>query len=219
MYCVNFRCSVINYYNKYITVSDNVVKDIQQIFSICSSTLYNWINLYKSYGNLNPKKIGRPEKSGKITRVVQNYIVKYFTVERKNNIRNLIRSIKRIFNIKIKRSSVYYILSSIKKKVNISYKKVSVNRSPFNDKEFDNKKEILKRELNIESPNDPIDKFDNVISFDESYMSPLKLIKEYDWEKKGIRVCRKINGKRCRKGKSMLLAISNSNKIKGERIN
>lgn len=51
--------------------------------------------------------------------------------------------------------------------------------------------------------------FNNVISIDESFMSISTLTKEYEWSKKGTRCCRKVNGRRYRQGKSMLLAISN----------
>lgn len=51
MYDDKFRKSVISYYYKYINISTNIVNDIKGIFSTCSATLYNWINLNKLKGN------------------------------------------------------------------------------------------------------------------------------------------------------------------------
>lgn len=44
-------------------------------------------------------------------------------------------------------------------------------------------------------------------------MSISTLVKEYEWSKKGVKSCRKINGRIYRQGKSMLLAISNNKTI------
>ena len=56
-------------------------------------------------------------------------------------------------------------------------------------------------------------KNDNVISVNESFMSISTLTKEYEWSKKGVRCCKKVNGKKYRQGKSLLLAISNKQTI------
>ena len=44
MYDLHFRQAVINYYNKFYTTSNSLIADIENIFSIVSATLYNWIN-------------------------------------------------------------------------------------------------------------------------------------------------------------------------------
>ena len=50
MYDLHFRQAVINYYNKFYT--SPLIADIENIFSIVSATLYNWINLHKNTGTL-----------------------------------------------------------------------------------------------------------------------------------------------------------------------
>ena len=65
--------------------------------------------------------------------------------------------------------------------IKISYKKVSIYRSPYSHKKF-SKKTILKKELDINANGD-IPNHDNVISFDESFMSIESLTKEYEWSK------------------------------------
>ena len=52
MYDLHFRQAVINYYNKFYTTSNSLIADIENIFSIVSATLYNWINLHKNTGTL-----------------------------------------------------------------------------------------------------------------------------------------------------------------------
>jgi len=151
MYETYFRYAVIKYYNKFRSMSLNIVSNIEYIFGISNSTLYNWINLFEETGNLNPKYIGRPTNSGKINESIQKYIIKYFTNHKKNNIKNLRRSIKRIFNVTVKRSAVYYVLHKNK----ISFKKISVSRSPYSEEEIKEKKIKLHTDLNI---NDMISK-------------------------------------------------------------
>ena len=58
MYDLHFRQAVINYYNKFYTTC-TLIADIENIFSIVSATLYNWINLHKNTGTLQSKHIGR----------------------------------------------------------------------------------------------------------------------------------------------------------------
>jgi transposase len=145
MYEIQFRNAVINYYNKFINISSNIVKDIKDIFRISTATLYNWIDLYKLNGNLIGKRPGRPLNSGKINEPIEKYIIKYYTIDKKSKIKNLLRSIKRIFNVKIKKSTVYNVLQ----KNNITYKKVSVHSSPFSGNEEKQKKLELGKNLNI----------------------------------------------------------------------
>src|SRR3972149_16610 len=147
VYSIDFRSSVLRYYQIYHvqTKSGTVIRDITHIFNIPSSTLYNWINLFKKTGSLNHHNIGRPTNSCKINEDMQKYIIKYFTLDHKNNIKNLLRSIKRIFNVAIKRSSVYYVLH----KNNISYKKTSISHDPYTNKELEKKKVILRNSLDI----------------------------------------------------------------------
>lgn len=205
MYDIAFRLSVVRYYNKYINVSTNTIADIEYIFGISHGSIYNWINMYKLNASVDPKQIGRPIKSRKITDLIERYIIKRFTVNKKNNIKNLRRSIMRVFNISISRSSIYGVLHRNK----LSYKKVTVSKSPFSSIEIKQKKEKMRKDLNIKIKDDGKFNHDNVISVDESFMSPETLKKEYEWSLKGKRVYRKINGKKSRIGKSMLLAIGN----------
>ena len=123
--------------------------------------------------------------------------------------------------MKIKRSTVYNILH----KNNITRKKVTISRSPYSKKEINFKKQVLCKDLNITKEDIKKGSFNNnnVISIDESFMSPETLTKEYEWSKKGLRACRIINGRRYKQGKSLILAISNkqtvSHKLKNGTVN
>ena len=88
MYDLHFRQSVINYYNKFYTTSNSLIADIENIFSISSATLYNWINLHKKYGTLKSKHIGRPLNSCKFYETIQKYVIKYFTDNKKYNLKS-----------------------------------------------------------------------------------------------------------------------------------
>lgn len=188
----------------FIGKMNNIVLTIKQIFGISSSILYVWRDSYKLNGKIVTKKIGRPPKSGKITDAIEKYVINYYVKQKKYNIKNLRRSIKRIFNVSVKRSSIYGIL----KKNKITLKKTSVDRSPYSDTTKKEKYNKLKEELNYESKNT-----DNVISYDESYMSPELLKRKYGWSKKGTKAIQKVNGKTYRQGKSMMMAISNKKTI------
>jgi hypothetical protein len=85
---VQFRSAVITYYNKFINISSNIVKDIKEIFCICPATLYNWLDLYKLNGYLIGKQSGRPLNSGKINELIEKYIIKYYTIDRKSKMKN-----------------------------------------------------------------------------------------------------------------------------------
>ena len=76
---------------------------------------------------------------------------------------------------------------------------------------LEEKKRDVCKKLNI--PEEGPYSHDNVISYDESFISAKNLIKEYEWSKKGVRACRKIDGRRYRDGRSMLLAISSKKTV------
>lgn len=201
---LQFRQAVLNFYFMYSGKINNIVNTMVDIFNISSSIIYVWRNAYNSTGVITSKKIGRPRNTTQITETIERYIVKRFVLDKCHNMKNIRRSIKRVFNISIKKSSVYRIL----KKNKITYKKISIDRSPDSLCLKKQKYEKLKKELEI------VTKIpDNVISFDESYMSPENLERMYGWSKKGTKVNRKVNGKTYRNGKSMLLAITNKKTV------
>lgn len=241
MFDILFRKAVLNFYLKYkgTGIFSNIANTIEEIFNIAQSTenykiifdmkkyfiffrtLFNWVNNYNSTGSIESFcKTGRPINSGKINDAIEQYIIKRFTVDKNHDIKNVRRSIKRIFNMPIKKSTIYNVL----KKNKITHKRVAVDRYPYSEKERKEKHTTLRKELSIE--NNQYNN-DNVISYDESYMSPEKLTREYGWAKSGHKAARKVDGRRYHQGKSMLMAITNKKtaayklikgSIKGEQI-
>jgi len=202
----NIKYAAIRFYFLYKGKAPNIIKDIVQIFPISSASFYLWRNEYNLTGKIQKNSIiGRPINSGKINDSIEQYVIKRFT-NGNINIKNLRRSIKRIFTVSIKKSSIYNIL----KKNKITHKRISVDRSPYTEKERKDKHNTLRTQLNfngLEYNND------NVISYDESYMSGEKLTKEYGWAKSGHKAVLKVNGRRYCRGTSMLMAITNKTTV------
>ena len=59
-------------------------------------------------------KLGRPINSEKINDAIEQYIIKRIIVDKNHDIKNVRRSIKRIFNMPIKKSTIYNVLKKIK---------------------------------------------------------------------------------------------------------
>lgn len=194
---MDIRNAVIKFYNMYINKIQNITSIITHIFGICKSTLYYWIHLYKLYREPLILKQGRPLNSGKITQEIENYIIHSFVVykNKQPNSKNIQRSVKRIFNKTIKRSTIYYILNKNK----VTYKKISVSKYPHSNEILNQKKKELLSNLTTNN---------EIISFDECFLSPENLEKEYGWSLQGTPCNRKVNGKRYKDGKSLLMAIS-----------
>jgi len=204
-FSVELKVSAVKYYYKHKNTSTNIEEDIKEIFDICKSTLYNWISSIKI--NKEPI-IYIPKRTyvGKITPEITDYIIKVMTTKEYVSMKNLRRSITRLFNVLIKKSSIYHILNKNK----ITYKGSTINRYPFSDERLKLEKANLRNQL------EGVD-LDNIISFDECYMSPENLEKTRGWAKKGQRREKNVNGQKYKEGRSLLLAISN-NKIVGRKI-
>ena len=157
------RTAVMNYYNHCIG-TENIIANIINIFSISRSTFYNWKKMHNN-GTMIPKTPGRPKDSTKFTEKIHLFIVGKFTDGKYHSIKNIRRTIKRKFKVTIRKSSIYRILTKNK----ITYKRVSVDRSPYTDKDKKNKYELLANNLGVENMESNLD---NIISFDESFMSP-----------------------------------------------
>jgi transposase len=157
-YSYQFKLSVIRYYNMYKETTKEIYINIKHIFNVCKSTLYNWVKIVDpNVQKLNIKKIQKHK--GKVTLEITNYVINKFLSDKYVTIKNICRSIKRNFNVKIKRSTIYYIL----KKNKLTYKKTCVNRYPHSKEKLIQEKIKLKNQfVNVNQ--------DSIISFNEYCM-------------------------------------------------
>ena len=154
-YNTELRQAVVRYYRMHKGNTDNFLEKLKSIFGISIASLYNWIHLEELNNSLDPKIQGRPKGSGKITIPIKNYIVTRFTSNNRPTMKNLKRSIMRIFQVPLKKSAIYRALHES----NITYKKVSVNRYPYGDAKLAIEKKQLQAKLN--------DMVGDIVSYDE----------------------------------------------------
>ena len=192
-----FRNATLKYYkyNKNKSIKE-IIKEIIFIFEISQRTFYNWNK------NIKIEKIGRPKKSYIITKKIEERIIKYYkNANSSQKIKNIIRKIKKEYNISISKSTIYNILH----RNNLSYKKVSINKYPYkNNKLKKEKQRIIKETNNFK---------DNIISIDEFSIGTDDLTKKKKWGNKNERVNIKIAGNKSDRKVSVIQAISNKKSI------
>ena len=193
-----FRNATLKYYkyNQNKSIKE-IIKEITFIFEISQRTFYNWNK------NIKIEKIGRPKKSYIITKKIEERIIKYYkNANSLQKIKNIIRKIKKEYNISISKSTIYNILH----RNNLSYKKVSINKYPYkNNKLKKEKQRIIKETNNFK---------DNIISIDEFSIGTDDLTKKKKWGNKNERVNIKIAGNKSDRKVSVIQAISNKKSIK-----
>jgi len=189
----DLKLAVINFYNSEFFNINNLFF----IFNISKSSLYNWLNNgIKQLINI------RSKYNSYITNDIKNYIIIYVTKKSSFEMKNLRKSITKIFNVFVSKSSVYRIL----KENNITNKKINQKIIPKNTN-LKNKTKIFLKNIN----QNPIDK---IISIDESSFDT-HMSSRYGWSKKGTSIKKRISIPK-RKRKTLTLAVSNK-KIIGYR--
>lgn len=202
MYETKFKEATIRYYNMHKNNTNFRVADIRIIFNIAISTFYNWLSQYK---NTNQQiQTATRKKINKITPEITNYIVNSFTRLKYTSAKNVSRNIRRIFDVNISRSYLYYIL----KKEKITHKHCSYVKWPYSENKLINEKNRLRQELH--NLNDT-----NIISFDESSVE-INMKNNYGWSKRGKPCLRRFYAKR-RFRVTLALAISRE-KIVGYKV-
>jgi len=201
-YSEETRIHVIKYYKVHMNRAPIkiLINEIKNIFGISERTFFNWKKSIES------KKIGRPIESGKITKDIEKYVINRFTSQNKPSITNAKKRIKKNFNIKISKSSIYKILHDNK----ITYKKVSINRYPYSDEKLKLEKERVIAGI-VDKKKNKIKK--DVISLDEFSISLDDQSKKYLWAPSNERAHLKINGNKARQTKSVIMATSNKQVI------
>ena len=195
LYSVDFKLSVINFYNSDLFTIQNTLA----IFNISKATLYNWINIHNNGLSFNNSNFRKPYKSN-ITFQIHQYIIVYVTKRIHFSTKNLRKCIKRIFNVCVCKSSIYYVL----KINNITNKQISSKILPSKQ----NNKSLISDLLKTVSVHDS----ENIVSIDESSFN-LHMKPSYGWSKKGISISKSIKNPN-RKTKTLTLAIT-KNKIIG----
>jgi transposase len=191
------------------------VKDISSFTMIHKSTIYRWIERYnyalkkeiiidtKSVEYFKMIRRKRATYWKKIKEPIIEYLQKYMSTRIVINVKYIIKEIKRKFNVKIAKSTIYKI---IKVNLNMSYKKLK-------------NKLVLKKNLvtHATKVKDLIKKVneigvDNIYSLDESHFY-LNMYRVYGWSKKG-EICVSDKISIIRKKYSLLQIISNKKIIK-----
>ena len=182
----DLKISVINFYNSEFFNINNLFL----IFNISKSSLYNWLN-----NDIKPLSNIRSKYKSYITDDIKNYIIIYVTKKCSFEMKNLRKSITKIFNVSVSKSSVYRIL----KENNITNKKINQKIIPKNTN-LKNKTKIFLKNIN----QNPIHK---IISIDESSFDT-HMSSRYGWSKKGTSIKKRISIPK-RKRKTLTLAVSN----------
>jgi transposase len=175
IYSYDLKISIINF-NKssYWDINEAI-----NIFNVCKSTIYNWLNLYKI--NMLPVKSNiRTLYKSKISNEIEKYVIMYVTKRITFNKKNLNRCIKKIFNKTISTSSIYKIL----KQNNLSYKRIGKKIIPLN-RNIENQIINLKNEVKKYDSN-------KIVSIDETSFDT-HIRATYGWSKKGERIKKIIN--------------------------
>ena len=180
MYSIDIIKSCINLYfklKKENIVGKKRINIIKSTFNVHINTLYNWISKYYDYEicnfNFDMFKKNFKYNNKKITDSIEKFIVNSIDNNNNFNIKKIRNNILNNFNIKLSKSSVYFVLH----KNNFTYKKLVVKNIPYNDEEILNfKKDLNGKISNINT--------DNLISYDE--MSIYLNAKQYKgWSIKG----------------------------------
>ena len=163
------------------------------LYKISRSTIYNWINLYKSNKLFTKKKYKRIKYKFSVT--IFNFINAYVKRDTNFNYKILINLILYRFNLIISKSSIYNILA----KLNFTKKKIRKKKIYGNRKKLTQKINTFKETVNEINKND-------IISIDEVSFDT-NLYPNYGWSKKGTRLFAEINASR--KRYTVICAVSN----------
>jgi transposase len=191
------------------------VKDISAFTRIHKSTIYRWIERYRSTPkdeimidtkNVDFFKIIRRKRSvywKKINEPIIEYLKKYMSTRIVINIKYVIKEIKRKFNVKVVSETIYKI---IKVNLNMSYKKLK-NKLVL-------KKNLATHAFKVQNLITKVNKIglDNIYSLDESHFY-LNMHHSYGWSKKG-EICVYDRTSIIREKYSLLQIISNKKIIK-----
>lgn len=191
------------------------VKDISSFTMIHKSTIYRWIEMYKYALN---KKIVIDAKSVEYSKMIRKkrivywkkikepiieYLQKYMSTRIIINVKYVIKEIRRKFNVKVARSTIYKIL---KVNLSMSYKKLK-NKLVL-------KKNLATHAIQVKSLIERVNEIglNNIYSLDESHFY-LNMYRAYGWSKKG-EICVRDKISISRKKYSLLQIISNSSVVK-----
>lgn len=191
MYPLMTRLYAIRYYILYESDINRIIH-IKNIFMVSPSQFYYWLNKYGrnctkesivELESVNDKKEMTPYK---ITNAIKRYIVNAATRLKCTSMKNIKRSIMRIFNTSISIQHIYRIL----KEERITYKNVTYVKWPYTEKKLSDEKKRLKNELgNLE--------INNIISYDESSVE-INMQNNKGWSKKNTRCLRQFKPRKVR---------------------
>lgn len=165
-YNKNFKLRVINCSNERLMTTNKII----QIFDVSNGSIFNWKNKY------NANNLDNIKRKSKIKPHIKCYI-RLYVINRINfNYKNLIKLIKRKFNLLISKSSIYNIL----KQMNIRKKKIYQLQILTNKYKRKQQIKIFKKQLRGKS-------LDEIISIDETSVDSY-IDNKYGWSAKGKKI-------------------------------
>ena len=188
-YPLIYKIRVCEYYLKYKQYQP--ITEILKIFNISNGTLYNWINKY-TQGVLNEKK--SYNKKSIVTSEVKCYIRSYILKHANFYYKNLLKLIKKKYNIQISKSLLYDIIG-----------KMNITRKKFKQRIIPNKN---KYKLMIKQFKNKIKRIqqDDIICIDETSINTHTSF-DYGWSERGTKII-KVH-KKSRMTYTVISAISN----------
>lgn len=147
---------------------------IENTFSICISTFYNWLYLFNNLSKVDFKNyfIHKTHKC-KITKEYIEYLLNLVKNDTFIRIKGIKNKLKDKFNISISESSIRNILQ----KNGITFKKIYKQINPYTEKELKKQQKILKNKINKAG-------IENIKSIDE-FSIHFNEQPKYTWSPKG----------------------------------
>ena len=183
MYSIDIIKSSINLYIKLKNnniIGKERIKFINSVFNIHINTLYKWIDKYynktNNTFNFSTYKTNFKYNNLKITDTIEKFIIQSIDTNNNFNIKNIKKNIFNKFNIKLSKSSIYFVLH----KNSLTYKKMYIKNIPTDDNILLKLKTDLKTKIKkIKDEN-----INKLISYDEMSIC-LHSKPNIGWSKKG----------------------------------
>ena len=194
---INNKILVVNAYND--KSNNNLTNpQIAKLFNICTKTIYNYVN----DDNLTNKIKREPEE---FPSDIVDFIIQKAINNHDFNFRSMRKSIKKKFNVTIKKHRLYSIL----KKNELTYKRANIKNTGGNTKRSLKDIQNLHKKITEINGSD-----DNIIFTDEMHIR-LDDVKTYGWNKKNKEVTFIKNTPKTIRNKriSIIASVSRNKKI------
>lgn len=164
MYSKEIIKSSINLYYKLKKdgiIGKKRINYIEKTFNIHINTLYKWIDKYYNKNddtfNFDTYKTIFKYNNLKITNQIESFIISSIDINNNFNVKKIKKNIFDKFNVKLSKTSIYYVLHKNK----FTYKKMNVKNNPIDENKIKELKTNLKNNI------DNLDNINKLYSYDE----------------------------------------------------